>query len=178
MLTVRALGLVAVGFILGVGQGCVSRCSADSDCVKSCPCDNGGNCTIGLSCKDTFCEIDESPMSCQIPGDFCGKYSGYCGSKKCQNTETCLKACNCAQNVPNSNPAQACCYSCTTGFTCDMEKELCDTTYAKLTCDDICGGIAVLDAQCTVKPPDGTTQVPPTVCSARSCQGFQLGQTR
>ena len=143
--------------VLPVAQGCVSRCSADSDCVKTCPCENGGTCTVGLMCVNTFCEIEENPI-CQLPEDFCTKYSAksLCGSKKCERTEQCVKKCTCpGRQVSQNNQTATCCYKTTAPFTCDFNEGLCDPNYASNTCESICGRITPTDLNCTVPPVDG-----------------------
>ena len=172
----KSLGLMLVAVLLAVGgsTACVSRCSADSDCVKTCPCENGGTCTVGLQCVNTFCEIEENPI-CQIPEDFCAKYSAksLCGSKKCERTEQCQKDCVCPARVVTQNNQQAnCCYKATAQFTCDFNEGLCDPNYAANTCEIICGRITPTDLNCTAPPVEGVA------FDSVSCQtsGPRVGQ--
>jgi hypothetical protein len=145
-LTLVALPLVAAL----LGSGCRSRCSADADCVKSCPCQEKGDgqedrdtaqlCSIQLKCEYTFCEAEEG-LICGFPGDnFCQKYAGggLCGSRRCKNSDDCVKTCRCNADipVPGSNPLR-CCYRITVRGDCDQGADLCDVAYVR-DCQDIC----------------------------------------
>jgi hypothetical protein len=149
------LGMVLLGGLLG-GQGCVSRCASDLDCVKSCPCGDGTTCTLGLSCVNTLCELEETPI-CQVPEDFCQKYKdkGLCGSKKCDQNNDCLKRCNpCLANFQPAGGGNVtqCRYECKRTYTCLEDEGMCDQSYASQTCDDICSQAIPQDANCTLPP--------------------------
>ncbi|MBI5494788.1 MAG: hypothetical protein HY904_07145 [Deltaproteobacteria bacterium] len=168
---IGALAVAIPLLALFTQTGCVSRCASNADCVKSCPCPDGKNCIVGLECVNTFCELEETPI-CQVPEDFCEKYSskGLCGSKKCGRSEDCAKTCNCAHNITVNNQTTTCCHTCTSQYTCLPDEDLCDQTFASQTCDDICARVQITDMQCNFTATD-------TSCRARNCQGFLPGQT-
>lgn len=169
------LAALATAAVLATAPGCMSRCASDLDCVKDCQCPDGTVCQLGLSCVNTFCELEESPLTCQVPEDFCKKYKdkGLCGSKKCDRTEDCTKNCNCVTRfTPMGGNSVDCCFDCVQQFSCDRGEGLCDSAYAGTKCDDICGGAIPQDDQCNPPPDNNGLR-----CKRVSCAGFLPGQT-
>lgn len=152
--------LLAVAVLLSLPgwlSGCRSRCSSDADCVKSCPCTaKGGNqedrdtsqlCSLGMRCQNTFCEEEEG-WACGVPPDeFCDKYAsrGLCGSRRCSDSDDCIKKCSCVFQLTVNNQTTDCCFTLRVQGSCDQEVDACDAEYAR-TCESLCGDITTTTA--------------------------------